>query len=141
VASRRYLNAARLVLAGWAVALFLPVAVVNGKAMPGYEVGAWGWMGTFDLQFGWWANVALLMALRLASDRQPPGTGRTWAMTILLLALAVDAAFWRYIPNDYQTLPIDGFGPGYYLWFASIAAGVGLLWSRYLAERRIRISG
>ena len=107
--------------------------------MRGYEVGAWGWMGTFNLQFGWWANLALLMTLRMASDRQPPRFGRSSVMAIVLLTLAFDATFWRTIPNDYQTLPIDAFGAGYYLWFASIAAGIGLLWWRYLAENRTRL--
>ncbi len=130
------MTAARIILAIWIVALFLPVAVVNGTAMPGYEVGGVGWLGTFDFQFGWWANLALLVALRLASDRAPPGIGRTAAMTILLLALTVDATFWRQVTNEYQTLPIEAFGAGYYLWFASIAAGVALLWWRCLAERR-----
>ncbi|MBC7522575.1 MAG: hypothetical protein H7268_15970 [Sandarakinorhabdus sp.] len=137
MAATVHIHAARLVLAGWAAALFLPVAFVAGKVMRGYEVGAWGWMGTFDLQFGWWANLALLVSLRLSSDRRPPPLGRARAITILLLALAFDATTWRYVPNDYRTLPIDAYGAGYYLWFATIAAGIGLLWWRYRAEQRI----
>ncbi len=133
---------AALWLALWLGSLALPVAIMGrhiDDIYRGWSILMIGWMGAFVLQFGWFANLAFLLAVgMLAFSRK-----RTlWAsvLTFPLVAATVDALFWHEIDGDNGPAQIQSFGVGYYLWFAAmIGAAASLAWcsSRWRTDRPV----
>ena len=105
-------------LALWALTLLLPVASFESRGyvgMQGWVVLLIGGLGPMAWQFGWFANIGLL--LMTAS----PFTFRSSRLTDLALALATlvcaaDAFLWRAMYDDRGETPISSFGVGFYAW-------------------------
>ena len=133
--SLRVRLAAITLLAGWAISLCLPVAIMGPLAdnrFPGWMILTIGWMGIMVLQVGWFANLVIVPGLLGCLFRPMSVSRRKWPRrrigAAVLTVLAVDALFWRKMYGDDGTAPIEQFGAGYYLWFAVTLGTAALLW-------------
>jgi hypothetical protein len=102
----------------WIASLALPVETDCGDphAAQGYVVFSFGWLGPFDLQFGWFANPLMLWVIvRLLFNRRPgiiPAFGG--------LGLALSALAWKTTPRG-DAPGVDTIcarHSGFYLWIA-----------------------
>lgn len=135
-----YLNRRRLVaflaLALWSASLMLPVAQHGNDRWMGWLVLILGPLGVLTGQFGWFANLGFLASFGLSLGARPP----TWldlTAAVLTLAAAVDALFWRKLYYDSGSVPIQAFGPGYYLWLTSIVVMAGWMIWLWIQSRRL----
>jgi hypothetical protein len=117
--SRPMIGAIALLI--WIASLALPVETDCGSsyANQGYIILGFGWLGPFDLQFGWFANPFMLWVIgRLLFDRRPG-----IIPAIVGLGLALTALAWKTTPrgdapgND----TICAWHAGFYLWIACAA--------------------
>jgi hypothetical protein len=109
----------------YAVALFTPAVVFKGEnPWPGFGALAFGWMAILVGQFGWFANLPLLIGGILLLCRRWIGA-LVCAILATLFALNSFFLYWQKVPADeaasrYSTL--DYLGAGFYLWLLSILA-------------------
>tara|TARA_B100000749_G_C18018328_1_gene298163 strand:+ start:46 stop:483 length:438 start_codon:yes stop_codon:yes gene_type:complete len=129
-----------LLIAGWTLALFLPVATTDhvneNQTFTGLIVLFLGtFFGWMTFQFAAYANPIFLLALIYGAWRGERASRRTLRISAVLLALAVvSALFWRNIPDDSGMNPIIAFHAGYYLWLGVMSCAAGWLW--FVASRR-----
>jgi H+/Cl- antiporter ClcA len=112
-------------LAGWVASLPLLVAVVDHRdridEYQGWMILLLGILGTLIAQMGWWGNPILLGAcIYLVFSRVPPRKGILLALAVMLLVCLVSSLFWRSVMDDSGIYPIIRYGPGYFLWLATI---------------------
>ncbi len=127
-------------LALWALTLLLPVANFESRGyagMPGWAVLLIGGLGPMVWQFGWYANIGLL--LMSAS----PFTFRSTRLTDLALAMATlacaaDAFFWRAMYDDMGETPISSFSVGFYAWQIVIIGSAATTFWYWLMPARAR---
>jgi hypothetical protein len=110
------------------LACALPVVYVNldvGDKISGMSFLLFGWFGAFLCQFGWFANLAAcISALLLLADR----VGASRLGSVVALLIACDTLFLKSLPvgmsdptqEGFRNAIITGWGPGAYLWAASI---------------------
>ena len=122
----------------WAASLLLPaVQPAQDDIYPGYRMLYLGWMGVFDLQFGWLANPLLLLATVLlviegASKWLVKSTG------VLLGILLLDALTWREMYYDEGTRPLIAYFAGYYCWVVAVGLGAAALIAKPLPRNARR---
>ena len=103
--------------------------------MRGGDMLAYGWLGPFALQFGWFANLALWPALFAIASYS--GRARRWRPWLggLLLLLFVNSLFFRAVASDAGWHPVVAYGAGYFAWMAAVAgSGTALI----LKSRAVR---
>jgi hypothetical protein len=118
----------------WLLSLALPA--VGGAAeppAPGYEVLAVGIFGVLNLQFGWFANPLLLLALPVAM-RPRPSQPLMLGLGLGIAVLALQAAGWNEMVTDTGRHGVT-IGPGFYVWLAAMFASAGWLFARALSPR------
>jgi hypothetical protein len=127
--NRFWLRAAvSAVIAGiWVASLALPVVdtqTSDGVDTPyGIDILKIGWMGIVVYQFGWFANVLLVPGLALATWWRGRAPKVHRVIATILLALAVNAAFWTNIPAGNGENEIISYRSGYWFWMVSVTAG------------------
>ncbi|WP_454714543.1 hypothetical protein [Caulobacter segnis] len=123
---------ALLLLILWLCSLLLPVVVRPGAPGMGWVILLVGWLGALVGQFGWFANLGFLASFGLSLGKRDP-SGLDLTASVLTLAAAIDALFWRRLYGDNGSVPIEAFGAGYYVWFVAIVGMAGWviwLWTR-----------
>ncbi|MCC2976509.1 hypothetical protein LK533_07455 [Sphingomonas sp. PL-96] len=130
----RFRFAAVVLLALWAVSLWLPVIAGPdpAKHFPGWSILILGVLGFTVGKFGWFANLIIVPAWLWILVRPASQAGRQHSMrrgvAAMLTLLGVDALFWRDMYGDNGAIPIEAFGAGYYLWLISVFGTAALLW-------------
>jgi hypothetical protein len=107
----------------WLGSLALPVAATGPHPTDfgaGWLILCTGWLGVIVLQFGWFANIAFIIAVVRFLLRRSGKVGDT-AILAVLVPSTLDALLWRQMYGDNGSVPIQVFGVGYYLWFAAMA--------------------
>ncbi|MEL7689536.1 hypothetical protein [Citromicrobium bathyomarinum] len=123
-----------VLIAGWTLALFLPVATTDhvneDQTFAGWMVLFLGtFLGWMTFQFAAYANPVFLFALIYGAWRGEAARRRTLQISAVLLALAVVSALaWRNIPDDSGMNSIVAFHSGYYLWLGVMVCAAGWLW-------------
>lgn len=103
---------------GWVMSLWRVGLVSEGRAISGFYVLLWGWIGPLGGQLAWYANPLYFLAVYWMAIYKP-----NHARVVALVALGVAS-----LPLATTTLnasfpfaPIQYFGPGYPLWLGSMA--------------------
>jgi hypothetical protein len=129
---------ALLVTVSWWVSLTYPtVAYWNGGALIWVEPGdvlLEGWLGVFEGQFAWYANLIIWLSVAELTRVKLHGPIHSLTVGSILLICFAQAAFWRSIDN-YE---IAAFGSGYYCWMSAVGVAGSALVLRWLVERRSR---
>lgn len=100
----------------WVAAFWLPVFTTAERDIAGYWVFVSGWMGFVVLQFAWYANLLILIAVILMYSS--PVKATVFAAVALLVATQ---AFWfDALPETTQSVAITAKGIGFWLWYAGI---------------------
>jgi hypothetical protein len=114
----------------WCVSLALPAAMMGPNpdhAYTGIIVLMLGWAGVFDGQFGWLANLTLPGVAVLSLIKRAPVGLRAFVAAVQI-GLAINALFWNWVADEGGVRPpIDGFGPGYYLWLGVMFGSAAVL--------------
>jgi len=113
----------------WTLALFLPVAATESdpqQFIPGWLIFLTGWFYIIaEMQCGWAANVVFILALIRMWLRESPNK-YDFIISVLIAAFTIYALFWRDATFDHLDL-IQAFGPGYYLWLATMLGAAASL--------------
>jgi hypothetical protein len=133
-----------VILVSWLISLACPVAIIGtspNEVLFGLNILLMGWMGVLIFHFGWFANIALLVALIIIVAPMRGVAGREsskiwgWIAFTALIALCGDAALWREVADDRGSARILSFGVGYYLWFGAMFGGAGTLLYSSMSSR------
>lgn len=120
------LAATALFLGGllWVGSLWLPAFQTNQGEVLGYWLFITGWMGFAVFQFGWYANLVMLLGVLLMNHL--PRRAALLALTGIVLATQ---SFWLHaLPGDAVRMDITGLSAGFWLWYASmLLLGIGIL--------------
>jgi hypothetical protein len=132
-----------------AACLFPTIGTCSRNAPPAITwfdnqtVAAFGWLGIFALQIGWFANIPFAANLVALARNRRPGRRRiaVQAVTFLGGSLTLQPVLGlRLWHNEAWSEPICRLGPGFWLWAAAqalvLAAAVTL--RRSLARRHDR---
>ena len=89
------------------------------QTLPGLGVLVWGWAAVASGQFGWLANLTLPVVALLTLAKNRPAVLRL-LFAGLQIGLAANASTWTWIWDDSAVTRVEGFGVGYYVWFAAV---------------------
>ena len=85
-----------------------------------------GWLGIFAFQFGWFANILLIIGIALLLAKECRGRPSRLVAGGLLV-LSMNALFWGEMYYSNETRPIETYYLGYYFWFlANVIAACAL---------------
>ena len=111
-------------LACFALSLGMPAFYATNGPASGMYFFTWGWLGPLIGQFGWFANLLLLVS-HLLSVRGAFGKAAVCALFATLLALTSLSMRALYGGSD-ASYPIVRSADGFYLWILShVSACVG----------------
>lgn len=131
--AQRRIGAALLLL--WALSLALPVAVIREQDVwQGWMVLAFGFLGIFNWQFGWFANWVFLPATIAGMIWTHPSRRRRVVVLFLLIPPVIGAMLWREVAYDDGRHAIARFGAGYFVWIAAMLGCV--VWQAAPLRRR-----
>lgn len=105
----------------------------------GYEVMLFGWLSIFLMNFAWYANLALLIAV-LAIKKKNFVRAKKFAGIAILLAL--HSYFLKSVPANEGGTRYDviaNLGLGFYLWISSILCIVLSSWRMSYNEKNQRL--
>lgn len=100
----------------WIAAFWLPVFSTAERDIAGYWVFVSGWMGFVVLQFAWYANLLILIAVILMYSSPVRAT----VFAALALLVATQAFWFNALPETTQSVAITAKGIGFWLWYAGI---------------------
>ena len=116
-------NLSKLIYASvllWLTSLALPafVSFSSKETLFGWNVLLMGWLGPLALNFAWFANIFLFLAIGNLIEKDKSATGKAgWAVI-----LSLNTFTFEFIPNAVNGgNPIYGFGIGSALWLTAIA--------------------
>ena len=121
----------------WITTLAMPVATTRlglapATIMTGASIAGMGWLGPFDLQFGWYANPLFAAALYVVLNEGSESGKSLIALGTLLLLPTASAMFWRSVLLDEgggRARAVD-FHAGYFLWLSVMLMAAGLaIWT------------
>jgi hypothetical protein len=116
-------------LALWMLSLFLPVVATESD--PQQFTSGWyilltgGFYIITEMQCGWAANLVFILAINRMWSRERSNK-YDFITSVLIAAFTIDALFWRDATFDHLDL-IQAFGPGYYLWLATMLGAAASL--------------
>lgn len=120
------LTAMALFLGGllWVGSLWLPAFQTSQGEVLGYWLFITGWMGFAVFQFGWYANLVMLLGVLLMNHLPK----RASLMALLGIVMATQAFWLHALPSDSVKMEITGLAPGFWLWYSSmLLLGVGIM--------------
>ena len=111
--------------------LWLPVVFTEGygAGTPGWVFAAYGSLGVFQAQWGWFANFGVVMAIgMLRAGRHIPWYVVTLCAIPVVLC-EIDALNWTQILRYNTSLPtaIVAYGWGYWLWIGSVTMSLAAM--------------
>lgn len=103
---------------GWIVSLGCVGLVTEGKAISGFYVLVWGWIGPLGGQLAWYANPVFYLAVYWMAIYHP---NRARVAALIALGLAALPLVTTALNEKFPFAPISHFGSGYRLWLGAIA--------------------
>ncbi|WP_157722844.1 hypothetical protein [Stenotrophomonas pictorum] len=108
-------------VASYLACFFFPAIYVGGNFEPQSSLGLllMGWAAALELNFGWFANPAFLIAAFLA-QKKPRASA---ILAVVALALALSFPLYRHVRvhEISSQSPVSAYGWGYALWVMSMA--------------------
>lgn len=126
LAQRLPLTAMALFLGGllWVGSLWLPAFHTSQGDVLGYWLFITGWMGFAVFQFGWYANLIMLLGVLLMNHLPK----RASLMALAGIVMATQAFWLHALPSDSVKMEITGLAPGFWLWYLSmLLLGIGIM--------------
>ena len=121
----------------WLLSLVVPAAGWGhgpGAIGPGWSLLLIGWLGIFNGQFGWFANLPFLLSMPAAIGRRQPPTLLFLFASLAIALPAIQTLGWTDVQTDSGRFPV-AIGPGYYLWLVALLAQAVWLFCRALSWR------
>jgi len=133
--ARRWIGGA--IAALWLLSLIVPAAGWGrgpSAIGPGWSLLAIGWLGIFNGQFGWFANLPFILSVPVAIARRQPSTPLFLFACVAIVLPAAQTLGWAEVQTDSGRFPVV-IGPGYYLWLTALLAQAAWLFCRALSWR------
>lgn len=115
------------------VSLCLPAVCFRANpALDGWLLLLMGWLGLLAFNFGWFGNVVMLGAW-IAFAVKARFMARILAVVAVFTAADSVRLVGNYVPLDESNVNkavVSGFGPGFYLWIASMVLLFAAAWPR-----------